>query len=406
MTLRDSTVSPLPGGDVLVRAEAIVVYAIDDAATDAVLNEVLEAVATAGASHAAPGRRLLRRLAGLVSQADPEEVPSFAAAADTEDGIAVMVVGDVDVRVADAGGEQVLSGRSAATWIDRILDGTVLTLTMLRAAHAAAAPDRWADLQAGCVPAGGVVVTTPGGDLPSPMAEQSRDVAAEPVVGAVDEPTTAIAQPPPGGAPAAVPPPVATAQRSNAGAAFTSVSLLDVEPPAPPQPLPVAADDRAEEGDRVQVEGIHCARRHFNDPRAPYCAVCGISMVQQTHDLVRGPRPPLGVLVLDDGSTFGVDTDYVVGREPEGDAGVVDGKMLPLTLDDPARSVSRVHARILLDGWDVRLADAGSANGTYLALPGAPDWQRLDPDDARTLRPGSRIRLGQRELVFDSHHRV
>ncbi|HWH30753.1 MAG TPA: FHA domain-containing protein [Mycobacteriales bacterium] len=195
------------------------------------------------------------------------------------------------------------------------------------------------------------------------------------------------------------------AGRATAGIDFTAVSLLDVEP-EPAEPLPVVGEQPAAPEEGVLVDGIWCSRRHFNDPRAAYCSVCGISMVHQTHNLVKGPRPPLGVLVLDDGSTFGVDADYVLGREPIGDPAVASGAVLPLVVDDPGRSVSRVHARLSLHEWDVRIADAGSANGTYVARPGADQWDRLAPDEPRTLEPGSRIRLGQRELAFDSHHRA
>ena len=61
--------------------------------------------------------------------------------------------------------------------------------------------------------------------------------------------------------------------------------------------------------------------------------------------------------MFDDGSTFGLDDDYVVGREPEIDVAVAEGSARPLVLDDPGDTVSRVHAEIRLLDWDVKLID-------------------------------------------------
>ena len=99
------------------------------------------------------------------------------------------------------------------------------------------------------------------------------------------------------------------------------------------------------------VHGILCSRGHMNDPKARFCAVCGISMVHQTHNLVSGPRPPLGVIVLDDGSSFSLDHDYVIGRDPESSDLVQRGQARPLLIVDPTSQMSRVHARILLREW-------------------------------------------------------
>ena len=57
-------------------------------------------------------------------------------------------------------------------------------------------------------------------------------------------------------------------------------------------------------------------RGHFNRLDAYYCEICGLGMVQQTRVVVTGPRPSLGVLVLDDGTSYALDTDYLVGRSP------------------------------------------------------------------------------------------
>jgi hypothetical protein len=155
----------------------------------------------------------------------------------------------------------------------------------------------------------------------------------------------------------------------------------------------------------VFVEGIVCARGHFNDPDAAYCTVCGISMVQRTHEFVSGVRPPLGVLLFDDGSAFTIDGNYVLGREPEFDPAVAEGSARPLTLSDPDNAVSRVHAELRLQGWRVLLVDRGSANGTLVSGAGDDDWHQLEPGEPLELVPGQHLRFGDRDAVYESHVR-
>lgn len=173
----------------------------------------------------------------------------------------------------------------------------------------------------------------------------------------------------------------------------------DVQPP----PGPVPADGAEEADARPIVLGIYCKNDHFNDPRVPYCAVCGISMAQLTHVSRTGPRPPLGLLVLDDGATFRLDTDYVVGREPERDDAVLQGRARALRIDDPKGVVSRIHARIELDGWDVNVVDLASANGTHIAPPNSESWTRLEAHRKVTLTPGTRVVFGRRGFRYESH---
>lgn len=155
----------------------------------------------------------------------------------------------------------------------------------------------------------------------------------------------------------------------------------------------------------VMVEGIVCSRGHFTRPASRFCDRCGISMVQQTHNLVTGPRPPLGVLVLDDGSVHTLATDYVIGREPAVAEPVTAGVASPLLIEDDGLAMSRVHAHVVLDGWEVRVVDAHSANGTYVLEPGGAEWLRLEPGVPTTITAGSRVSMGGRTLTFESHQR-
>jgi hypothetical protein len=154
---------------------------------------------------------------------------------------------------------------------------------------------------------------------------------------------------------------------------------------------------------RPIVIGVMCKNDHFNDPSLRYCQVCGISMAQQTLTYTEGPRPPLGILLLDDGMTFRLDADYLVGREPQQDPQVGAGTVRPLRLVDNEGIISRRHLRVALVGWEVQLIDLKSANGTYVrhATEAAPN--RLVPERPYTIRPGTQVSVGRRWLRYESH---
>ncbi|MEW1736833.1 FHA domain-containing protein [Nocardia beijingensis] len=156
-------------------------------------------------------------------------------------------------------------------------------------------------------------------------------------------------------------------------------------------------------GHRVIVQGFQCARHHHNDPRVSFCAVCGIRMDQLTCVLSAGVRPPLGVLLLDDGTSFVLDSDCVLGREPEHSEAVARGAR-PVRLEDSSGGMSRAHAEIRLLDWDVTVVDGGSTNGTHIRHPGRQDWVRAVPGQPIVLAPGAQIQLGGRVLTFDSQH--
>ena len=175
-------------------------------------------------------------------------------------------------------------------------------------------------------------------------------------------------------------------------------------------PLPLGAEPLGDqaispgEGLAPIVMGIYCKNGHFDDPEARYCAVCGIGMAQLTKVPQEGRRPPLGVLVLDDGSVCQLDTDYVVGREPTLDQAVAEGRARPLRLGGAPDLVSRIHARVELEGWQVYVSDLNSANGTLLVLPGETTGTKLAPGVRTPLVAGSQIRLGDAyALRYDSH---
>lgn len=403
-----------------------------------------------------PGRPVIRKLAGLVMGAEPAEVAPFSVVADAEDGLAIMLCGSMELELTTDSGEEALSGREVATWVDRVIRAPVHRLAVFPTGGRPGRLHTDIDLRLGVVLGSGMTLSpagtagdrrglagfeappvhaVTGGPQPAPTRARSRGSAAigpprgepprAPEADAAEAPEAArVADAPEApeaahvaeatGAPAPPPgrvlPPLKRPPQSNPKeSSFVSIAFAEPLPAEELHPLPVAGGGPAGPGpasaehDGPVVQGIVCARGHFNDPNARFCALCGIAMVQQTHNLVSGARPPLGVLVLDDGATFVVDGSYVIGREPEVSDLVRTGQARPLAIDDSKRRLSRVHAVLLVVDWELRVEDAGSRNGTRILRPDSSDWQQLSPEEPTPIEPGTRIGVGGRELVFDSH---
>ena len=407
------------------------------------------------AANGGQGRQLVRGYALMLSTA-VDQSPGFAALAPHATGLAVFVDGDVVVTV----GDERISGADSLAWVERLIPWPVDEVTVTLPGADAADPASTYRLDGGVIQAGALVVPAgaPTGypmAMPTPMAEAPEaPVAAEPVATPpppVTPPTSeepldelthapvspvwpeAPAAPEPPAAPAAPPPappaPEPAHDHDHAGHDHPPAGAPAGRPLPPPQPderiefqsvligemddddfdpLPLVDDasviENAPGGSpKEEVRGVFCKNRHFNDPRQLFCAVCGINMVQQTPVLVNGVRPPLGVVVLDDGSVFQLDTPYLLGRDPNSDERVQGGDFRGLPIIDQSNQVSRVHARLELRGWDVVLSDNNSTNGTFIHVPKTPDWQRMPPGGEQILIQGTRIRIGHRTLAFNTH---
>jgi hypothetical protein len=394
----------------------------------------------------APGTRLHEEVRGwLGTVSDP---PSFAVAAATEDGLALVLAGDGTAEVPDLGlrltpaqGEALGDGTPV---LDRLVTWPPAALHLSAGSPADAAPHPLADLEAGVVPGAAAVLSpapaAPAAPAPPPSGTTMVRLPAAngraplppppPRPAAVAAPSA----PPPAGPSdpgyaahehaahehaahehavpsSVVAAPVAPAPPVDLPAPKRSALLFEPtadEPPREPLPIPGAEPASAPvpepEDERARVKGILCKNGHLNDPRAGFCALCGIRTTQQTAVLVEGVRPPLGLLVFDDGATVSLDTDYLLGREPETDERVGSGQLRPLLVVDQTGGVSRHHAEIRLDGWDVLLLDTGSANGTLVAPRGAPGWASLVPHQPVRLTAGMAVRMGGRTFAFESPH--
>ncbi len=326
---------------------------------------------------------------------------SFAIVAELGDVLGVFAAGDASVAI--AGGEPVLrlSGRDVDGWSVRVPDG----FGSLHVGDIGEAEiDPRLDLRAGVVPGAGVVLaplTTPAPAVPATPPPAPTEPVAPPAPPAMNEPVTvAPAAPPPAVSPPAAavptPPPGAPAATAEDDAAPTKRRWRSQPEPAPAPPATVAPGPPA----AVEVWGTRCKKGHFNDPEARYCGICGIHMVQDSAARVKGPRPVLGFLVLDDGTSYKLDTDYVLGSDPHGHEAVLSGAARPLVVHADGDVISAVHARVELRDWDVRVVDCGSVYGTYVWSPGGTEWQRLAPEQPVKLGAGSQVMVAQRGFMF------
>ncbi len=374
-SLSDVRVEPVPGeGFMYSRPGSLLVcFGRPDSASATKLRVALSEVDGDGLAAA-------RALAAVVVTMPRVEVDPFCLIADSQRGLVAMVHGGVTVR--DGSGRELFNGDDSPTWVDGFIDSVDSALEI---APTGTAPNTstgpW-DITEGLIPSGGALLIPTGNDDSRAVVESHEHT----------------------------PHPRSSQNLSGSGAPegdthFELIDLTRLEPPEsrPPLSLDSVADETSSDpGSEELVSGTQCSRGHFNHPDARYCALCGIKMIHVTKVSVEGRRPPLGLLVLDDGATFALGGSYVVGREPEGDPLVRAGEARPLTLTDSSNSVSRIHAEIRLEGWDVNVIDRGSSNGTFLHI-GDGHWSRLDPATPTRLEPGNELSIGERRLVFESN---
>ena len=67
-------------------------------------------------------------------------------------------------------------------------------------------------------------------------------------------------------------------------------------------------------------------------------------------------------------------------------------------MPDPEQVLSKVHAEIRLDNWDVYVVDRNSRNATFVTLPGQPA-QRLTGGEPLRIVPGTTIDLAGSLLI-------
>ncbi|WP_395153442.1 FHA domain-containing protein [Ilumatobacter sp.] len=137
------------------------------------------------------------------------------------------------------------------------------------------------------------------------------------------------------------------------------------------------------------VQALICSAGHASPPQAVVCRVCG-------HHVSGSPvviaRPTLGRLVASTGQVIELDRPAVLGRRPKAE-GSIPTEVPNMVALGELQGLSRSHAAIRLEQWQVLLEDLGSANGTVVTLPGR-EPRRLHEGDPVLLENGALIELG------------
>jgi hypothetical protein len=373
---------PLAGQGLVGRRGGLVVLTDGLGAGPDPLLTALDAVADSGGDGAAlvlAAARAARERGGR---------PGWACAGVTSGGeIAVLAHGAAAALVWVNGGPEIEVAAGGSTIP---VAGAVVTVRL--AIGAAAAPDPRLRLDAGIVSGGGVMLTVtqeqshpliPNGPYATvaPTTFSSVARARTPAEQDAESWFRAAARP---SAPAIRTPLVGASAGGPPGPPVTVVSTIRLEQ------LGLV--------DEVLVDAALCARMHVNPPDAMFCRECRVSLGEPARNIRRLPRPPLGILLVDDGRGYLLDRDYVIGREPLLDGDVAAGRAAPLPVTDAEGSVSRLHLRVSLVGWRVEVRDLGSANGSVLYRAGGP--RPLAPADAMLLDPGDRVGVGRRSVHF------
>jgi pSer/pThr/pTyr-binding forkhead associated (FHA) protein len=175
------------------------------------------------------------------------------------------------------------------------------------------------------------------------------------------------------------------------------LAAADLEPEPEPEPEPEAEPEPQPEPEPPATATVSAPVVAEEQPaptgQLPTQAP-GFATVHSTRETV-AVREVVSALMSDDGVRTPLDRPYVFGREPQQDPAVAEGHASPIRLPDPEQLISRVQAYLYVDGDKVTIQDAHSANGTFVAAPGAAEWQRIGEEPV-ALPVGWSIRMGRR----------
>lgn len=127
-------------------------------------------------------------------------------------------------------------------------------------------------------------------------------------------------------------------------------------------------------------------------PRIPFVEPWPRSSTGLAH-----PTAPASYLLdFSTGQAVTVTGAGIIGRAPQGVPG--EPGLQLVRIDDPGRSVSKVHARFEIDGDGLWIEDLGSGNGTTIEQPGMPAVS-LSPGQRHAVQPGAVVRLGRQSFT-------
>ena len=202
-----------------------------------------------------------------------------------------------------------------------------------------------------------------------------------------------IVAPPPG--PPPPPPGAGTGLGEHDGRTITLADLRRVQDDAA-DPRPRPDDTAAPPGSpgtapprSGEVRAVRCPAGHANPPTATTCRLCGQAVTDTT--VMTIPRPVIARLVFDSGLIVDVDRPQLIGRRPSSPP---EAEEIPnlVTIPSPDSEISRAHAAVRVEGWDVLVEDVGSTNGTEVRLPGR-DPVRLREHDPVLVVAGTEVTL-------------
>lgn len=152
---------------------------------------------------------------------------------------------------------------------------------------------------------------------------------------------------------------------------------------------PDSEDNSPDEGRKVLA--VPCVADHPNPPYLQSCRVCGQEM---SRTLIHVDRPSLGRLILSSGEVIELDRDIVFGRNPKDLHRAGRSNVCVVTIESEENDISRTHCEIRVDGWDARVRDLGSQNGTFITHVGQSS-RRVEQSRPEILRCGDIITLAE-----------
>ena len=143
-------------------------------------------------------------------------------------------------------------------------------------------------------------------------------------------------------------------------------------------------------GTGPSVMAVFCEAGHPNPVHASSCRECDSTITSRTGQV---ERPVLGVLRVSSGATAILDTDVIIGRLPQGTSSTAAQRPRLLAVPSPGKAISKTHCAVRVEGWDMRVEDLGSTNGTFLLRAGE-EPRRVPEHQQLLLRAGDIIDIG------------
>lgn len=109
-------------------------------------------------------------------------------------------------------------------------------------------------------------------------------------------------------------------------------------------------------------------------------------------------KPTSWRLTLPDGTQVTIAGAVLLGRDPVHVEPWAAATLLKL--DDPAKTVSKTHAAIAVDGDAVTVTDLHSTNGVFV-MPPAGDEIAVKPGESATVAAGASVDLGRYTILVD-----